>query len=301
MDFNQLSPYVRVAMHSSLNAPFLIRERIIFDYELIFLESGHFRLDYCGQSYFCSPGDVLLICPGRPHSFHCLDGESISQPHVHFDLIYDEKSPSVYISFKNLPEFNEKERALIRPDLLTGFLDAIPRLHMPEPELFRALLFEIIDLFQSQPEYAPLLLKQKMLALLQMVFRHNLRRQSVPAAEDAVFTAIREYIERNVQNNITLEHLATFFHYNKFYIAKRFRRLYGISVIRYANNARLEAAKRLLRETGSVTQTANQLNFRSIYAFSRFFKANAGQPPRNYIKTFANSPAQLEKREMGEK
>ena len=290
MDLNSLSPYVRVAMHSSLTAPFLIRERVIFDYELIFLESGHFRFDYCGESYFCAPGDVLLICPGRPHSFHCLEGESIRQPHVHFDLIYDANSPSVYVSFKNLPEFSDEERALIRPDLLTGFLDSIPLLNMPDSGLLRGLLFEIIDIFQTRSEYYPLLLKQKMLELLQLVFRHNLRERTEPSAEDAVFTAIREYIDRNAQNNISLEHLATFFHYNKFYIAKRFKRLYGISVIRYANNARLEAAKRLLRETGSVTQTANQLNFRSLYAFSRFFKTNAGVSPRAYLKSLHKSP-----------
>ena len=233
---------------------------------------------------------MLLICPGRPHSFHCLEGESIRQPHVHFDLIYDANSPSVYVSFKNLPEFSEEERALIRPDLLTGFLDSIPLLNMPDSSLLRGLLFEIIDIFQTRPEYYPLLLKQKMLELLQLVFRYNLCERTEPSAEDAVFTAIREYIDRNAQNNISLEHLATFFHYNKFYIAKRFKRLYGISVIRYANNARLEAAKRLLRETGSVTQTANQLNFRSLYAFSRFFKTNAGFPPRAYLKSLHKSP-----------
>lgn len=289
MDLNSLSPYVRVAMHSSLNAPFLIRERVIFDYELIFLESGHFRFDYCGQSYLCAPGDVLLICPGRPHSFHCLNGESISQPHVHFDLCYDENSPGLYVSFKNLSEFSEEERALIRPDLLSGYLSSIPKLNMPDTGLLRNLLFEIIDIFQTRPECYPLLLKQKMLELLHLVFRYNLREKAAPSAEDAIFTAIREYIDRNAQNNITLEHLATFFHYNKFYISKRFKRLYGNSVIHYANSARLEAAKRLLRETGSVTQTANQLNFRSIYAFSRFFKSNAGIPPRIYLKSLHKS------------
>ena len=100
--------------------------------------------------------------------------------------------------------FSEEERALIRPDLLTGFLDSIPLLNMPDSSLLRGLLFEIIDIFQTRPEYYPLLLKQKMLELLQLVFRYNLCERTEPSAEDAVFTAIREYIDRNAQNNISL-------------------------------------------------------------------------------------------------
>ena len=41
-------------------------------------------------------------------------------------------------------------------------------------------------------------------------------------------------------------------------------------------------AKEMLQEGAGVTQVANELNFNSIYSFSRFFKNAAGCSPTAY-------------------
>ena len=40
MDINYLSPYIRVAMDSTINPPWKLPERVIFDYELLFVKEG---------------------------------------------------------------------------------------------------------------------------------------------------------------------------------------------------------------------------------------------------------------------
>ena len=39
MNLNTISPYVRRAMRSQLRAPFKLGQRVIFDYEIIYLAS----------------------------------------------------------------------------------------------------------------------------------------------------------------------------------------------------------------------------------------------------------------------
>ena len=50
MNPNTLSPYVRCAMHSQLRAPFKLGQRIIFDYEIIYLAEGRFLFTMDGNS-----------------------------------------------------------------------------------------------------------------------------------------------------------------------------------------------------------------------------------------------------------
>lgn len=53
MDYNILSPYVRFALYSVIEPPFTVGWRIIFDYELIFVDGGGCRLTINGTEYLC--------------------------------------------------------------------------------------------------------------------------------------------------------------------------------------------------------------------------------------------------------
>lgn len=96
-----INPYIRKAKNSVLLNPSFIRTRSILDYELLYIKNGHFQLVYNGVAYDCHKGNLMLLHPGVEHYFRSL-GESIEQPHIHFDLCYDESSLSVPVSFKSL-------------------------------------------------------------------------------------------------------------------------------------------------------------------------------------------------------
>ena len=82
MNLAELNPYIRVAMHSELPAPFYIRRRVIFDYELIYIEDGEMVLTYNDTDYHVHHGDLLLLCPGIPHTFNVAN-KTLIQPHIH--------------------------------------------------------------------------------------------------------------------------------------------------------------------------------------------------------------------------
>ena len=275
MNTNEVNPYIRLATHSVLTYPFLIKRRVIMDYELIYIESGEMVLDYDGADYPCHEGDILLLRPGIPHEFRGFRTD-LSQPHIHFDVRYDNTSTAVPICFKNLPELSEKERYLIREDVFDRF-PAKPLIRVSDQAHFLKLFYTIVNGFKDNP--GALWLKILMVQLLEIIEREN-----YPGAFETeknrmdVCAQIKAYMKSNLYRPITLETIEKQFNYSKFYLTKRFAKEYGCSPIRYHNNLRMEHAKELL-QTMSVSQVCECMHFGSVYAFSRAFRKHFHCPP----------------------
>lgn len=47
---------------------------------------------------------------------------------------------------------------------------------------------------------------------------------------------VKNYIDFNYKNNLSLDTLSSQFNYNKYYILKKFKDQYGVSPIQYYNN-----------------------------------------------------------------
>jgi len=281
MNLNAIAPYVRLAIRSYLCAPFKIGQRIIFDYEIIYVASGKFQLILENNTYICTKGDVILIRPGQPHTIQSIDNISVSQPHIHFDMSYDQYSERVYISYKDRDAFNNEETLWIRKDVFSG-MDIGPVLHISNLEAFKSLLYEIIAAYHSKAELYPLLCREKMISMLRMVIQDNTVSYESERSETDIPAMIQQYIDYNFHNTITLETLEKQFHYSKFYISRLFTAHTGCTVIKYYSNKRLEYAKNMLKSGASVSEVTKELNFGSIYAFSRHFKNAEGCSPSQY-------------------
>ena len=282
MNVHEISPYVRYAANSVLCAPFQIGPRAIFDYELVLIESGKFLLEYRSIEYICQKGDVLLFRPGYIHTMKSIGNFSISQPHIHFDMSYDANSEKVHISFKNLPDFTDEERLLIRPDFFAG-IDIGPILSISHFDVFKRLLYDVIHLYSEQSPFCTLLMKEKMLSLLHHVLNDNTHIEKDPPQNGQNLPQIIcEFIDYHFRNSISLNTLEKQFHYSKFYISRGFAQYTGMPVIQYYNQKRLEYAKSQIRKGRSVTEIAKELRFSSIYTFSRFFKNHEGCSPTDF-------------------
>lgn len=282
LNFQSLNPYLRAAMYSTLKPPFQIGQRVLFDYELIYLQKGSWTLTFQGKDFACSPGDILLLCPNEPHTLK--SGQEVLQPHLHFDLIWDRDSEKIPISFRDFPQLSPEEQALIRPNLLAGQLQSRPFLQMPERPYFERLIFDVIDSYQQLPPDS-IRLKARFLLLLDLIFQYNLKEAPLPEpGAKTLLPAVKNYLDQNCSTVITLDSLAAFFHYDKYYIAKQFHKMYGCSPMAYYRNRRAQRAKELLRSAHSVGEVSDLLGFSSIYAFSRFLKNRTGASPSQYFR-----------------
>jgi len=275
---HKLNPYLRVAMQSVLEKGTHIKQRIIFDYELIYLAKGTFTLTFNGKVYECTEGQFLLLRPNIAHSFDCSKGE-ISQPHVHFDLFYSEQSVRTPISFKDRAEMSAEELALIREDVLAGVTDS-PFVRFSDTGDAVRLLCRTIDLFSAN---RPIAAKGIFLELLERLLNENFARclNTEQESTHSVTRQIKDFADACNGVHITLEGLERQFCYSRYYLERQFKRAYGKSLISYCADLKMAYACRLLMQK-SVSETAEILEFSSIYSFSRAFKNKYGMSPCAY-------------------
>lgn len=100
---------------------------------------------------------------------------------------------------------------------------------------------------------------------------------------------IQKYIEKNYQENISLDQLAQSFSINKFYLQKTFKKRIGLSPNEYLTRIRLENAKNLLRTTnGTIIQIAQEVGYTASY-FDNVFKKFEGVTPQTYRQRWYDS------------
>ena len=286
MNKKEFSPYVRTAMFSVIKAPFHINKRVIFDYEIIFVSGGKCEIIIDGKKYLCKKNDVVFIRPDIPHEFKSAGGCDFIQPHIHFDVLYNEKSEETPISFKPKNRMTDYELSLIAEDILKAV--PIPSVFIPRnPNEFKKIFFDIIEIFQKKPYNYELLLKSKMLLLLGGILaqfeKHTAADNSEP---NSAIINVKNYIDDNFLSPITLDSLSMQFYFNKYTLMRKFKAMYGKNIIAYYHDKRIEYIKNALQTTAvSITDLSEKLNFSDIYSFSRFFKTHTGCSPSAYRKS----------------
>lgn len=284
MNKNEFSPYIRVAMFSTLTSPFKINTRVIFDYEIILVTNGKCKITIDNAEYLCKKNDVVFLPPGIPHKFECVDNSDFIQPHIHFDASYSEKSEKRFVSFKSKENMSDDELALIQENV---FDISIPYVFTPfNMGRFQKIFFEIIETFQAKDYNYELLCKSKMLELIDCVliqFDPAKIIKTDTIAKQVI--AVKNYIDHNYLLHITLDSLSKQFYINKYTLLRKFKVMYNQSIMSYYQTRRIEYIKNALKTTTlSITTLSEKLNFADIYSFSRFFKANTGCSPTEFRK-----------------
>ena len=93
---------------------------------------------------------------------------------------------------------------------------------------------------------------------------------------------IKAYIESNYQNDIRIEHILSFLHLSRAYIARIFKKRTGMTITEYLNVYRLNQAEQLLKSGKSITETAYLCGFGDLSNFSKNFKKHIGISPKKY-------------------
>ncbi len=96
-------------------------------------------------------------------------------------------------------------------------------------------------------------------------------------------TEIKEYMQENLAEDISLKSLSSQFSYSLSSIRRIFLQETGVSVMAYLTQLRMEKAKELL--TGSqlsVERIASCVGYHNVYYFSNAFKAKTGKSPTMY-------------------
>lgn len=110
---------------------------------------------------------------------------------------------------------------------------------------------------------------------------YNSNTKSLPFNREV--SRIKEYIDTNYFENITLDSLANQTNLNKFYISHLFKDALGISPINYLNSKRLSVCKTLLKTSSlSISEISETVGFSSQSYFTQTFKKFTNMTPNQY-------------------
>ena len=271
MNLSLINPYIRLAMESRIPKGHNIAKRVIYDYELIYIEEGSFTFIYDDKPYLCSAGDFIFIRPGISHSFH-LDRGEISQPHIHFDITHRPQSEMIPISFKDIDKMSDEEREWIHKDYFSAY-NRTPLLNIQKNAEFLAIFKRIVSEHSDD-----LTRKSLMVQLLAIIIADNFYELLQMEKQTNVVFQIKDYIDAGNGMGMTLDDFAKTFFYDKFYLERKFKDAFGLNLIEYRNKKRMEIAKNLLK-LYSVYEVSELVGYQSIYAFSRAYKNYFGYAP----------------------
>ncbi len=282
----QFSPNVRRAWNHRV-PKMLLKPRIIFDYELLYVEKGELSIRIEEDFYTILPGDIVLFKPGKEHEIMGSVGECW-MPHIHFDLMYYEDFEDVPINFKTLKECSESELRLIRQDILDTALPIPDIIRISNHiEIYNTILKLIHAYDRKDPGFVIL---QKSL-LLHIVYHlekglHAKMNTHLTLHQKALEQVVTHIVD-HYDETIPLDVLAKIACLSVYHFSRLFKEKYSLSPHQFQIRHRIEKAKELMSYSHlSLTSIAEKVGYGSLYAFSKAFKQVEGVSPRQFIRTF---------------
>lgn len=93
-----------------------------------------------------------------------------------------------------------------------------------------------------------------------------------------------EYINENINKEITIDELSMLFYFDKTYIMKRFKKEIGVSIHEYINIIRIYNSLSLFKTDNYFLSIGMKNGFNSLEYFSETFKKVIGVNPTTYKK-----------------
>jgi AraC-like DNA-binding protein len=234
-------------------------ERIIDDYNLLFVQRGRFVWVINDRAVELNPCDLLVVWPGVPH--HAFSrGRNVSLTSLHVTL----QLPGGQDAFRLI------EPAECRPvptdSRLADYLLGATR-EFDRPANERQL---------AMPGWAHLIVHE--------LIRHdagaNLLRQGVA---DPLIADLLEYLAEHLGDRLGLADLARWSGYSAQHLNRLCREALGLTPLQYLMQMRMERARAMLSDCRlTVAAIGQAVGFDDPYYFSRAFKQQTGLSPRQY-------------------
>lgn len=243
------------------------------EFEIFFLLSGKGSFGIEKNTYHVKPGDLMIINNGENHQGFSARDKNSEYIEIHFDpalLSPFSQTFNLYHCFFDRPKGEYNKRSL----------------NKPQQEKIMRLFNRIKNLF-AHPFYADEVLKYT--ALIELVFYINRlylnfsytdERQNLPEP----LANILDYIDDNIQDELSLDTLEKKFYINRSYLGRLFQKYLNISVHEYIIYQRIAKAKELLLDGYNALDASKKSGFNDYSNFQKMFKKITQVSPSAYIK-----------------
>ena len=242
-------------------------------YEFYFFLEGNVDMIIEGDVFSMHPGDLVLIPPKIRHHAEIRNQEL---PYRRFVFWVSREY------CKRLLELSPDYVYLMQHVEVAGdyvFSNDIITFNTIQSKVF-ALIDEMRSNRFGRDARITLCVNDLILHLNRIVHERNYPRSE--KEDKNLYQSLAEYIEKNLEGNLSLEHLAEVFYVSKYHIAHTFKDHTGLSIHQYITKKRLTACREAILGGSEITQAYLMFGFGDYSSFYRAFKKEYGISPREF-------------------
>jgi AraC-like DNA-binding protein len=273
------APYIRDADLAG-RSPWLVPERRLLDYLLVFIQQGKCRFVLDGEVLRLESGAFCLIQPGQ--SIELRGVTHTITPYAHFDVFYNPRRGESFATRPgqmNLAPYRE----LMQPALndLDGIF--VPTQFAPPSPEFCDDWLRIVKLWSSGDHFARLEASQRLGILLLQLRKHfagQSNAQGMSAVGRRDFGWIPSYLSTHLSQPISVADMARRARLSSSRFHAVFQNEFGVAPGRYLLEMRVRHAAELLTGTDwTLAHIASLCGFADVHHFARTFKRLTGSTP----------------------
>lgn len=279
MLFADIKPFVRFVRRLEINANSSFSDSYPLDCRLFYVINGCGKIQIDNQIYILPVGSIMYINSGVVYKILSVDVTYLA---INFDFT----------------SFNSHLEAPIPPIKAANIenLKTVEHCIFDDTEYYNeyCCLNDIIvikkDLEKIENEYTNKLpfYRQKCSNILEEILITIARKNEKRAIKNNGFNIeeIINFIQLNIDKNITNLYLSEIFHFHPNYISQEFKRNIGKPLHQFVLETKILNAVSLMESgNNNITEIANLCGFTDINYFTRYFKKIIGITPGKYIKS----------------
>ena len=237
--------------------------------EIVMVDRGTSAYYLQDEVFQVRSGEVLIIPSG------CLHALTESQDTLRNLLLFE---PNPIMSLRDIPSMNA---LLQRPVYLHGGTEL--------QQKARALLSQTVECYQQKEPMWNTQCYSYLLQMYALLGRQYLRATAPEeyvekrSIDPAIMNSAMTYINEHYMNDISLEDVAVFAGFSKYYFSRMFKQFSGVSFSEYLTAKRLNVASDLLVRTNQpIREIAVSSGFGSTATFNRVFRDSKNCTPSQF-------------------
>ena len=241
-------------------------------------------------------GDLTYYIEGKAYILKSWDILFVNKNEIHKPVVNPNKYYERIVIWLN-PDFMAKY-AQGNNDLLKCFEVAIKnnynllRLNMKSIEIIKNLIQDIQNCNNSN-EFGSEILKEslfvQLMVLMNRLFLNSDKNRDIEDIQyDKTIEGVLNYINSNLENDLSIDTIASEFFISKYYLMRKFKNQIGSSIHNYVVQKRLILARSLISDGLSMSSVCSRCGFNDYSSFVRAFKKVYGVSPSNYNPTIHN-------------